>query len=167
MADYKTSFIFFITGTAQEIARLRGVFEAIDFSNLPDEEITVDDFEAEGVLLNQEDFEFLSGLLSENGRPDVDVMLDKPETMMTVLSDGGGNLETLMPLLQWWLRDRGIEEAIQFDFAYTSSPMRADGFGGGAVHITADEVTWLDTKSWMRAELARTHPVNNGEDPAP
>lgn len=169
MADYKTSFVFHITASAQDLSRLQGIFEAMDFSNLPEDDITADDFADMGVLLSQEDFDFLAGLLAENGRPDVETTLDKPGTTMTVISTGSGNLETLVPMLEWWLKDREIEEALQFDYAFTSSPMRTDGFGGGAVHITAEETRWFDTKSWMRAELARTHPIleEDGGDLAP
>ena len=91
-------------------------------------------------------------------------MEDHGLSELYLVSRGGGNIESLVPILQWWLENDNSDKAIQFDYAFTSSPPRPDGFGGGAVHITKDGTVWLDTKGWMSQQLARTHPVIEKDD---
>jgi hypothetical protein len=59
---------------------------------------------------------------------------------------------------------------ISKESAYTCSKMRPDGFGGGAIFITADDIQYSFTGQWLEERISETETGNIGpgtDDPPP
>lgn len=54
---------------------------------------------------------------------------------------------------QWYLRKHLEVPFIRVEMAYTCSKMRADGFGGGALHITTNKVEFFSTHDWLEKRV--------------
>lgn len=63
--------------------------------------------------------------------------------------EGGTNLDSLVDILQAYLKHSDPGGSIGFSWANTCSKLRVDEFGGGAVFITHDNQTWLSTDHWL------------------
>ena len=67
-------------------------------------------------------------------------------------------------------RSNGELPWISKESAYTCSRMRPDGFGGGAVFITADDIQYSFTGQWLEERISETETGDIGpqtEDPPP
>lgn len=64
--------------------------------------------------------------------------------------DSGGGVEETTVLLQLWLKTaKNPPDFVAFEWSNTCSKPRTDGFGGGAVFVTADEIEWLSPNNWI------------------
>ncbi len=59
------------------------------------------------------------------------------------------NVENASAFLQHWLKTMRPHEAIGFEYANTCSNPRPDGFGGGAVFVTKDDIKTIHSYSWL------------------
>lgn len=67
-------------------------------------------------------------------------------------------------------RSNGELPWISKESAYTCSRMRPDGFGGGAVFITADDIQYCFTGQWLEQRISEAETGNIGpgtDDPPP
>ena len=68
-------------------------------------------------------------------------------------SEAGVNLETVAAFCQAYLnRPDCPVTSVGFEYAYTCSSMRVDGFGGGACHVTRDKITFFSTSDWLHQQ---------------
>jgi hypothetical protein len=74
--------------------------------------------------------------------------------------DGHGNLEQAGLLIQAFLRKFDIAAPAAFTYAETCDKHRVEGFGGGWVRVTREEVVVDDALSQMDAWLKGVTPVN-------
>lgn len=54
------------------------------------------------------------------------------------------------------LVSRGSKSFVQFSTAHTCDKARREGFGGTALHITADGIDSMDTDGWLREKAGIT-----------
>jgi len=82
------------------------------------------------------------------------------------LADGGikeMDEDDLHALLQKIIRrSNGEITWISQETAFTNDKMRADEFGGAAVFITADDVQWTGTSSWLQQRIAEVETGDSG-----
>jgi len=67
-------------------------------------------------------------------------------------------------------RSNGELPWISRETAYTCSKNRGDGFGGSAIFITADDVQWFGTSSWLEQRITEAETGDTGphsEEPEP
>lgn len=64
-------------------------------------------------------------------------------------SDGNPNIELLVNAIQAVMEVHGSKSSVGFEWGYTCSKTRTDGFGGGAVFITRNSQDWLSTQGWL------------------
>ena len=67
-------------------------------------------------------------------------------------------------------RSNGELPWISKESAYTCSKMRPDGFGGGAIFITADDIQYSFTGQWLEERISETETGNIGpgtDEPLP
>lgn len=67
-------------------------------------------------------------------------------------STGYPNLELIVNIIQTVMRIHDSKCAVGFEWGYTCSKPRTDGFGGGAVYITKDSQDWLSTQGWLASK---------------
>lgn len=58
-------------------------------------------------------------------------------------------------------RSEGKVPWISFEFAYTCNRMRADGFGGSATFITADDIEYVSTAGWLQERISEQETGND------
>ncbi|RLC83545.1 MAG: hypothetical protein DRJ03_16835 [Chloroflexi bacterium] len=63
--------------------------------------------------------------------------------------DENFNVENACAFLQHWLHTMRPDEAIGFEYTNTCSKPRPDGFGGGAVFVTKDDIKTTHSYSWL------------------
>lgn len=86
------------------------------------------------------DWEFFS---SKEGAP--------PDRLKLHNHEGGeGNVANL---LQTFLKRFHPDKVVAFELAQTCDKDRSDGFGGGAVVISAKRIQWLFTYPWVQRRL--------------
>jgi hypothetical protein len=61
-------------------------------------------------------------------------------------------LESLVDLLQDFLKKNRPDSYLGFEWANTCSKMRLDEFSGGAVFITADKTDWVSTYDFLETK---------------
>lgn len=74
---------------------------------------------------------------------------DGKKQNLLIFSDENGNLDQVCSLLQRWLKAFHPNESIGVEWAVTCSKMRPGEFGGGAVFITTDKRTYMNSASWL------------------
>lgn len=77
------------------------------------------------------------------------------------------SVDHAMELMQAFLKKfRPPGTALSFEWANTCSKMRADGFGGGACVVTADDMEFVNTGSWIAETTKRlTAEKENADGP--
>jgi hypothetical protein len=77
------------------------------------------------------------------------------QTMWIYDSDGEGNVDFAVSLVQTYLAKFNPTGIIAFEYAQTCSSPRVGEFGGGAVVVTADDEQWENTNSWVSRTVAQ------------
>jgi hypothetical protein len=67
-------------------------------------------------------------------------------------AEEGCDLESLVDLLQDFLKKNRPDSYLGFEWANTCSKMRLDEFSGGAVFITADKTDWVSTYDFLETK---------------
>jgi hypothetical protein len=67
-------------------------------------------------------------------------------------AEEGADLESLVDLLQDFLKENRPDSYLGFEWANTCSKMRLDEFSGGAVFITADKADWISTYDFLETK---------------
>ena len=81
---------------------------------------------------------------------DINYVLNKDS--LWFYSMGYSNLELIVNIIQTVMRVHDSKCAVGFEWGYTCSKPRTDGFGGGAVFITKDSQDWLSTQGWLASK---------------
>lgn len=81
---------------------------------------------------------------------DINYVLNKD--YLWFYSMGYPNLELIVNIIQAVMRVHDSKCAVGFEWSYTCSKPRTDGFGGGAVFITKDSQDWLSTQGWLASK---------------
>lgn len=98
------------------------------------------------------DFDFFRELLGEEFEW-LGAYTKKEGDCLYILADESPNLEALGVLIQHFLVANEIKTPVGFEWACTCSKDRPDGFGGGAVFITPDNIEWLSTQQWLQERI--------------
>jgi hypothetical protein len=97
--------------------------------------------------------EYLGEDLQDLGLP-LGIHFHQDHHLTIVYSDcGNGNVETVALWIQLILRFYGITGAVAFDWAETCNKPRLDGFSGGAIVITRDDMDYIHTEEWISKKL--------------
>lgn len=75
-------------------------------------------------------------------------------------ADGHGNLEQVGLLIQAFLCEFAIDAPAAFTYAETCNKHRVEGFGGGWVRVTREDVVVEDALSQMNVWIENNTPVN-------
>lgn len=83
-----------------------------------------------------------------------------------IYSEESGNTDHVIVFLSSWLKANGKRgDFIKFEWGYSCSKPRLDGFGGGAAIITAHRVQSMSTGEWLgtaRASLNKRKAKHKG-----
>lgn len=71
-----------------------------------------------------------------------------------IYSTEAGNVDFVGYVVQEFLQKFRSNQCFSMEWASTCSKPLADGFGGGAIFVTADEVKYITTSSWVDGELS-------------
>ena len=71
-----------------------------------------------------------------------------------IYSEEGGNLENVANTVKTFLAKFRPNEIWSMEFAFTCSKPRIGEFGGGAMIVTATDIKWLNTTTWIQSEVA-------------
>jgi len=84
-------------------------------------------------------------------------------------SDESGDVDTACAIMQHILKRYYPNDYATFSWSNTCSKPRTDGFGGGALFITATEVKFMNTAKWahdQEAEYLIANPDSGAQDRA-
>lgn len=90
---------------------------------------------------NFDDDDYFEGMLGIK-------VINNPDSLW-LYSDGSPNIELIVNVVQAVMREHKSKCSVGFEWGYTCSKPRTDGFGGGAVFITMDSQDWLSTQGWL------------------
>jgi hypothetical protein len=79
--------------------------------------------------------------------PDVDFIVEKDQIIL--FSEESKNPDFTSHVIHEFLKEFRPDGYVTFEWAYTCSRLRLDGFGGGAAFITAKKVTIMGTSGWL------------------
>lgn len=77
---------------------------------------------------------------------------------------GNPNIELLVNAIQAVMAEHDSKCSVGFEWGYTCSKLRTDGFGGGAVFITKDSQDWLSTQGWLASKRDTFKKENEGAE---
>ena len=78
----------------------------------------------------------------------------KNSALLCIFSEESGNLENAALFIQQFLRKFRPDGYVSLTWAATCSKMRAGEFGGGAAFITAENIEFMDSYSWVDKQIA-------------
>ena len=121
-------------------------------------------------LLSQEDMEFIGafGVSCESDGEDKLYFFEENYCTTAYRKDSEGNEvglveEDLLARFQEIIRrSNGELPWISRETAYTCSGMSPDGFGGSAVFITADDIQYFGTSSWLSQRISKAKTGDTG-----
>lgn len=73
-----------------------------------------------------------------------------------IASDDDGNVELVIDLMQTFIQQHAPDLVVGFEWANTCDKKRPGQFGGGAVVITATDITSMNTSLWLDQQLKKT-----------
>ena len=76
-------------------------------------------------------------------------------TNVRLYAEESGSADQVAAFIQAYLQKFDVKGVRWFSWAYSSSKMEVDGFGGGAVVITSTDVKFFDAQTWARQEVAK------------
>lgn len=169
MPNYYTQMSAAVTGTDEELKSLQDIFDLFDESG--------EDLPSWG----QEDFN--DWIERVSGFEDTEMSEDRARHLQQIAQDSAGflgvqanieeidgkkcvfirsdesaDVDAVAHILKDWLSEMKIEKAVQFEWASTASKPVPNAFGGGAAHITATEIKWMDTSSWLEKLREKPQP---------
>jgi len=100
-----------------------------------------------GINISTDDADFFPGFSVEFSDNDSGVYIYAEEF---------GNVDTAASIFQTFLKKFRPSDYFKIEWADTCSKPRAGEFGGGAVFVTADNVEWTHTGTWI-SERAKKH----------
>lgn len=83
---------------------------------------------------------------------DVELAPDKKSGVAYFMSEENGDIEQVAVVLRDFLEKFHPDRSVGFEWAATCSKMRPDGFGGGAVFVTAQDIKYMSTNVWLEEQ---------------
>lgn len=157
MANYYTKFsVIFSLETEAQVDFAIDLFEYLEFrdgASKDDKElpaITVESLKdiAQGEMLTM----FHEAFMDSDFRRGFELDRSSPK-MLWLFAEENGEPWDAAVFIRYLLKYFQIKQAVTFEFAYTCSSMRPDGFGGGAYFVTADELRWCNSGDWVVRQL--------------
>lgn len=79
---------------------------------------------------------------------------DQGDDGIWINADENIDVDLMIVIIQAYLKKFHPKKFMGFEWANTCSKPRLDGFGGGAVYISADEVEFTNTSHWLDEQFA-------------
>jgi hypothetical protein len=105
----------------------------------------------------------------ENWQIRYEMMSDSRGFQIWLRSDESGDVDTACAIMQHILKRYYPNDYATLSWSNTCSKPRTDGFGGGALFLTATEVKWMNTAKWacdQEAEYLIANPDSGAQDRA-
>ena len=143
MADYFTTFSFEILKKdvdfpLEDIVTMIDAYRDREYNNLPKwfkDKFSIDDFGEDTVE------EYMNiGYRLEND-------------FLWIYSEEYPNIDSLVSIIQSVMKHYNSKKYISFEYAFTCSKLRTDGFGGGAAFINSSEVKFFNTHNWVQEQI--------------
>lgn len=143
MADYFTTFSFEISKkdvdfSLEDIAQLIDAYREREYDNLPTwykDKFSIDDFGEDTVE------EYMNiGYRLEND-------------FLWIYSKEYPNIDSLASIIHSVMKHYNSKKYISFEYAFTCSKPRTDGFGGGAAFINSSEIKFFNTDNWIWEQI--------------
>lgn len=143
MADYFTTFSFEISKKdadfpLEDIAQLIDAYREQEYDNLPTwykDKFSIDDFGEDTV----EEYMNIGYKLEDE--------------YLWIYSEEYPNIDALVSIINSVMKHYNSNKYVSFEYAYTCSKLRLDGFGGGAVFITSSGVKYHSTYGWIQEQI--------------
>jgi hypothetical protein len=98
-----------------------------------------------GVEISVDDADFFPGFSKE---------FNDDNSGVYVYAEDFGNIEVAATIFQAFLKKFRPDDYFKIQWANTCSKPRAGEFGGGAVFITASNIVWHSTGSWVSNQIS-------------
>lgn len=145
MADYFTTFSFEILKKdvdfpLEDIVTMIDAYRDREYDDLPKwfkDKFSIDDFGEDTIE------EYMNiGYRLEND-------------FLWIYSEEYPNIDSLASIIHSVMKHYNSKKYISFEYAFTCSKLRTDGFGGGAAFINSSEVKFFDTGNWVQEQVKR------------
>lgn len=80
---------------------------------------------------------------------------DRVAVLVTTETNGYGNEQMAATYISDVLQICDIDEAVDFEFAFTAQKGIPGAFGGGAALIERDNIEWMGTSLWLQQQRER------------
>jgi len=84
---------------------------------------------------------------------------------MILTSDESVSMDPLCEVIQTWLTRFDSDKGVGIEFANSTSRPMLDGYGGGAVFITKDDINYTNTNRWLSEQIKVHEAKNYTEEP--
>ncbi len=143
MADYFTTFSFEISKKdvdfpLKDIAQLIDAYRDREYDDLPTwykDKFSIDDFGEDTV----EEYMNIGYKLEDE--------------CLWIYSEEYPNIDALVSIINSVMKHYKSNKYVSFEYAYTCSKLRLDGFGGGAVFITSSRIKYHSTHGWIQEQI--------------
>lgn len=143
MADYFTTFSFEILKkdvdfSLEDIVTMIDAYRDREYDDLPKwfkDKFSIDDFAEDTIE------EYMNiGYRLEND-------------FLWIYSEEYPNIDSLASIIHSVMKHYNSKKYISFEYAFTCSKPRTDGFGGGAAFINSSEIKFFNTYNWMQEQI--------------
>lgn len=145
MADYFVTFSFEILKkdvdfSLEDIVTMIDAYRDREYDDLPKwfkDKFSIDDFAEDTIE------EYMNiGYRLEND-------------FLWIYSEEYPNIDSLASIIHSVMKHYNSKKYISFEYAFTCSKPRTDGFGGGAAFINSSEIKFFNTYNWMQEQIKR------------
>jgi len=168
MADFYTEMSMAVAGTPEELKALKDVFDLFEEHGDELDGWIDQEFLDAGMSISLERTDLFKSIASESGGTigvATSIETDGEQSYLWIRHDESADVEAVAHILQDWLVETGSDKALQFEWANTASKPRLDSYGGGAVHITAGNIDWMNTSMWLSAMRRDMEATVEGDEP--
>lgn len=143
MADYFVTFSFEILKkdvdfSLEDIVTMIDAYRDREYDDLPKwfkDKFSIDDFAEDTIE------EYMNiGYRLEND-------------FLWIYSEEYPNIDSLASIIHSVMKHYNSKKYISFEYAFTCSKPRTDGFGGGAAFINSSEIKFFNTYNWMQEQI--------------
>lgn len=82
-----------------------------------------------------------------------DVQIEWDDSSIWFHADESGDIEFTANVIHKMLQHFDLENRLGFTWSMSCSRMRPDEFGGGAVFITKDDISYMSAQSWLSDKI--------------
>lgn len=169
MANYYTQMSTMVTGTDGELSALQATFDLFDEYGDELTDWDQEDFNSwiervngfEVTEMSKDRATFFRKIAEQcAGTTGVQTNIEELDgkKFVYIRSDESVDIDAVAHILNDWLSELGIDRAVQIEWANTASKAIPGGFGGGAAHITAKGIEWMETSNWLTEMRKKSEP---------